>query len=98
MQEGHHLRCRAGAERGAARVAEADLEVGSAGDADDPRADLADRLAGAYMGADRELVGRPGVSVVDVAVTPNRAVAVKHRSPGAKATDSVQDDRAAADG
>src|SRR5436305_3118615 len=70
--------------------------MGAGGDADDARTDRAHYLAGAHVRAHGELVRGAGVTVVDVAVTAHRAVAVQHRRPRTEAADPVKHDRAAA--
>ena len=60
-------------------------------------ADGAHHLPGAHVRPDRKLIGRTGVSVVDVAVPADRAVAVKDGRPGPEAADAVQDDCSRAD-
>src|SRR5205823_3954715 len=64
LEQRQHRRRGPRTDRGAARVAEADLDVRPSGDADDAGADLADDLPGADVRADRQLVRRAGVAVV----------------------------------
>jgi hypothetical protein len=94
LQERHHRRRAAASDRASAGVRKPDLEMRSSGDANDPGPNGAHHLTRSDMAADRQLVGRPGVTVIDIAVAGERGVAVQHRRRGPKATDAVQHDRA----
>ncbi len=65
------------------------FDVRAGGNPDDAGSDRAHHLAGADVRADRQLVERTGVAVVDVAVAGDRAVAVEHGRPWAEAADAV---------
>ena len=90
LQQRQHRAGGLGPDRGAAAVAEADLEVRAGREPDDSGADRAHHLARADVGAYGQLVQRPGVAVVDVVV----AVDAGCRNGGPAPTDRIRRSRA----